>query len=416
MSSLVKRHVEHLARELMAYSPGLIIEGARQVGKSTLAGQLVDGSDALIVTLDDQQVRSAAAEDMPGFLAQAGRRTMVIDEIQRLPELTLAVKSSIDSDRTAGRFILTGSASLLRARGLADSLAGRVLRLQLYGLSQGELHPRNDDFAARLTADTDRLPEYRTTTTRADYAALIGRGAYPEVQDLPETARRRWLDSYLDRIVRRDLADLRREINPARTESLLRALAGNQSGELVKARLAAATSIPASTVTSYLDLLHDVGLFTTIPPWTPNLAKREVGRQKSLIVDSALATRLARVTTDQLQRLDHGEAFGGLLEGFVGAELLRQQTWTAQEFQLFHYRDRDGLEVDFVLELTGGQVIAIEVKGSTSFNRNQFHRLREIRERFGDRFIAGIVLNTGTTGYRYGDRLYGLPVDALWSL
>jgi predicted AAA+ superfamily ATPase len=133
-------------------------------------------------------------------------------------------------------------------------------------------------------------------------------------------------------------------------------------------------------------------------------------------VDSALATRLARVTTDQLQRLDHGEAFGGLLEGFVGAELLRQQTWTAQEFQLFHYRDRDGLEVDFVLELTGGQVIAIEVKGSTSFNRNQFHGLREIRERCGDRFIAGIVLNTGPTGYRYGDRLYGLPVDALWSL
>lgn len=416
MSDLISRHSESLARDLLSHTPGLIIEGARQVGKSTLAGQLVAGSETLTVTLDDRQTRSAAEEDMVGFLAQAGRRTMVIDEIQRLPELTLAIKAAIDADRTPGRFILTGSASLLRARGLADSLAGRVLRLQLYGLSQGELRSTADDFATKIVAAPERLPEYRTATGRADYATLIGRGAYPEVQSLPSSVRRRWLDSYLDGIVRRDARDFRREVDPARTESLLRALAGNQSGELVKARLATATSIPAVTVTGYLDLLKDVGLVTTIPPWTPNLTKREVGRHKSLVIDSALATRLARVTPEQLQTLGHGEAFGSLLEGYVAAELIRQQTWTEQEFEVFHYRERDGLEVDLILELSGGQIIAIEVKGSTSFNRKQFHGLREVRERAGTAFLAGIVLNTGTTGYRFGDRLYGLPVDALWSL
>lgn len=417
MPTLVPRHAAPLARELLASSPGLIIEGARQVGKSTLAQQLVAGSDAVVTTLDDPATRASALEDMPGFVGQAGDRTLVVDEIQRLPELTLAIKAAIDRDRRPGRFVLTGSSSLLRVRGLADSLAGRVLRLGLYGLSQGELAGTDDDLVARLAGpDLADLPNYRTTTTRKDYARLVGRGSYPEAVTLSPAVHRRWLDSYLDAIVRRDLGELRREVNPARAEAILRALAGNQSGELVKARLATTASIPAATITGYLDLLQDVGLVATIPPWTPNLVKREVGRRKALLLDSALAVRLARVTPEQLERFDHGEAFGSFLEGFVAAELMKQRTWTAEEFDLFHYRDRAGAEVDLVLELTGGRVIAIEVKAAGSFAGAHFRGLRTLRDQLGKRFVAGIVLNTGAEGYRYGERLYGLPIDALWSL
>jgi predicted AAA+ superfamily ATPase len=364
-----------------------------------------------------EHVRSAAVEDMPGFVAQAGECTLVIDEIQRLPELTMAVKAAIDRDRRPGRFLLTGSASLLRVRGRADSMAGRVLRLQLYGFSQGEAAGRADDFAARLLSlPPADLLSYRSTSGRAEYAELIGRGSYPAARDLPQAVQRRWLDAYLDGVVRRDLGELRRELNSARVESLLRALAGNQCGELVKARLAVVTSIPAATVTGYLDLLRNVGLFATVGPWSPNLAKREVGRQKGLILDSGLAARLVRVSSEQLQRLDHGEAFGSFLEGFVAAELLKQRTWTTREFELFHYRDRAGIEVDLVLELTGGQVIAIEVKSSTSFKGEHFQGVKTLRDQLGERFVAGIVLNTGASSYRYGDRLYGLPIDALWLL
>ena len=387
------------------------------MGKSTLTAQLTTGENAVTLTLDDEQTREAAAEDMSWFVAQAGERTLVIDEIQRLPELTLAVKAAIDRDRRPGRFILTGSASLLRARGLADSLAGRVLRLQLFGLSQGERLRHFDDFAEGLSvADAAALASYETSTTRDDYAAMIGRGAYPEAQHLPESVRRRWFEAYLAGIVRRDLGELRREVNPARVDALLRVLAGGQFGELVKARLAQLTSIPAATVTGYLDLLEDVGLLATLPPWTPNLAKREVGRRKAVMLDSGLALRLTRVTAEQLPQLAYGEAFGSFLEAYVAAELLRQRTWSAQEFELFHYRDRAGMEVDLILELTGGRVIGLEVKAATTFRGDDFNGLRFLREKLGDRFVAGVVLNTGVSGYRYGDRLFGLPVDALWSL
>jgi predicted AAA+ superfamily ATPase len=147
-----------------------------------------------------------------------------------------------------------------------------------------------------------------------------------------------------------------------------------------------------------------------------HLAKREVGRQKGLILDSGLAARLARVTVEQLQSITHGEAFRAFLEGFVAAELRKQQTWAEHEFELFHYRDRAGIEVDLVLELTGGQVIGIQVKSAISFKGEHFKALKTLRDQLGERFVAGIVLNTGAAGYRYGERLYGLPIDALWKL
>lgn len=413
MATLIRRHAEAVAQEMLAYFPGVVIEGARQVGKSTLARQLVSDRDAVYVTLDDDATRDAASADPAGFVSRAGDRIMVIDEIQRLPELTLAVKASIDNDRRPGRFILTGSASLLRVRGLADSLAGRVGRLPLYGLSQGELLGQRDDFASLAARLNDLVDRWQATET--DYVSLIARGAYPEAVTLPDRIRRRWFEGYLSGVVRRDLGELRREVSPARVESLLRALAGTQSAELVRSKLADTTSIPASTIIAYLDLLADVGLTTTLAPWTPNLRKREVGRRKALVTDSGLALHLTRVTSEQLGQIAYRETYGAMLEGLVTAELLKQQTWTSTEYDLYHFRDRNGLEVDLVLELAGGRILGIEVKAATSFRGDHFNGLRTLRDELGDRFVGGIVLNTGRTSYRYADRLVGLPVSSLWA-
>ena len=196
--------------------------------------------------------------------------------------------------------------------------------------------------------------------------------------------------------------------------AVLRTLAGRQSAELVKAKIAEETSVPASTITSYLDLLHDVGLVASVAPWTPNLAKREIGRPKTMVVDSALAMRLARLTPGQLSTLAYSESFGAMLEAFVAAELLRQRTWSDVSFDLFTYRDRDGHEVDLVMEFNDGSVVGVEVKSATSFSASQFAGLARLRDLLGTRFIAGVVLNTGAQGYRYADRLYGAPVSALW--
>lgn len=413
MSGFLDRHIAARAGELLRHFPGLIVQGARQVGKSTLARQIA-GPDAVLANLDREQTRSAALADPAGFVRQAGTGLLVIDEIQRLPALTLAVKESIDEDRRPGRFVLTGSASLLRVRGTADSLAGRVARITLYGLSRGEDSGVFDDFAAAIAAHTSDILTTRSGWSRADYARMLAAGAYPEMRQASERVRAAWIDSYLQGVVGRDMGELRREVQPARVMSVLRTLAGRQSAELVKAKLAEQTAVPPRTITGYLDLLHDVGLVASVPPWTPNLAKREVGRPKTVVIDSSLAMWLARTSAEQITGIEYGEAFGAFLEAFVTAELLRQQTWSTQRYDVYHWRDRNGDEVDLVLEFGDGSIVAIEVKSAGSFTAKQFANLVKLRERLGPRFVAGIVLSTTAEGYRYADRLYGAPISALW--
>ncbi|MCL2735839.1 MAG: ATP-binding protein [Propionibacteriaceae bacterium] len=400
---------------MLTHFPGVIIEGARQVGKSTLARILAP--TASVVNLDDEATLAAAAADPGLFLS--GERPLIIDEIQRVPQLTLAIKASIDQNRRPGRFLMTGSSSLLRMRGLADSLVGRVGRLSLYGYSQGEATGHRDDFASAVsqwTHDNDLIDDIATTVTRIDYANVLARGSYPEVISLPDRLRRRWYDSYLTGTVFRDLGEQQSQYDPRRGLATIRVLAGRPASELVYAHLASATGIPASTLTGYVDLWQSAGLITTIAPWTPNLSKREVGKSKVVVIDSGLALHASRMSASQLLAVENLESFGAFLEALVMSELIKQQSWSLVDHDVLHFRDRDGWEVDIILELTDGRVIGIEVKASTSFSAHQFTGLWKLRDRLGSRFMAGFVLNTGQRGYRFADRLYGLPISTIWEL
>ena len=415
MRRILNRNAAPVAREWLAHFPALIIEGARQVGKSTFATMVADPT-ALITTFDDPATLAAAQADPTGFIDQAAGSQMIIDEIQRFPEITLPVKASIDADRRPGRFILTGSSSLLRVRGTADSLAGRAARLNLYGLSQGETRAENDDIADAILADPPALARASDGADRSEYAEFLAAGAYPEIRQASARIRNAWLDSYVSNITGRDLPELGRMVDSARAIAILRTLAGRQAAELVKAKLADETSVPAGTITRYIDLLHDVGLVSSIPAWTPNLAKREIARPKTFVSDPALALRLARMTAGQLTGMHYGEAFGSALEAFVASELMKQRTWSAQDYQLFHWRDSDGGEVDLILEFGDGTVVAFEVKAAKSFAAHHFRGLKQLRDALGPRFLAGVVLNTSTSGYRYADRLWGAPISSLWTM
>ena len=184
----------------------------------------------------------------------------------------------------------------------------------------------------------------------------------------------------------------------------------------VKARLAQDAGIPPTSITSYLDTIETLFLFDQLRSWTPNLTSRETAKPKASVADSGLAARLSRVTEQQLTPVDGtSHHLGALMEGFVVGELLKQQVWSAEEYELFHYRTRDGLEVDVILEFADGQTLGIEVKSGTTFRADHFTGLRSLRDRLGERFAGGIVLNTGNSGYRFADRLYGLPVSSLWA-
>lgn len=403
-----------MGRQLLSAFPAVVIQGARQVGKSTLARQLVQDRTAVVVTLDDRRTRDAAVADESAFVEQCPDGVLVVDEVQREPELLLAIKASIDRDRRPGRFLLTGSADLLTVKGRTDSLAGRAATLRLRGLSQGELAGHPEDFVSSLLA-SPAPHRFTTEWARADYAAAMAKGGYPDTRGLHPRLRHAWLDSYLDRVLERDATLLPSGGQPRRLRSVLSLVAANQAGELVKARIADGADIPRNTITAYLDVLRSVYLVDELPPWTANLTKREVGRTKAFVGDSALALRLNRLTEQQLLPLT-SDSIGGLFEAFVASELLKQQSWSGHDYQPFHFRDRDGVEVDLVLELDDGRIIAIEVKASSTYRSEHFAGLRFLKDKLGDRFVAGIVVGMSDSGYQFADRLYGLPAAALWQL
>lgn len=414
MEKLLARHIESFARDALQTFPALVIQGARQVGKSTFAMQLASDRPSRTLTLDDDDVRSAALAEPRAFVEQAGHDTMVIDEIQRAPELLLAIKASIDRDRRPGRFILTGSSNLLSLSRTPDSLAGRAVTVELKPLSVGEQLQQADDIIFRLKAGADAA-DFRSVDTRAGCIRLIAHGGYPEVGELHGRMRNAWFDSYVSRLLERDVRDIAPRVDRGRVATVLRLLAANQSGELVKARIARDADVPETSVTAYLDLLRTMYLVSTLPAWTPNLTSREAGRRKAIVGDSGLALRLGRISESQLEPLGNPH-LGAALEGFVVAELMKQRSWSEQEYELFHFRDRDGIEVDIVAEFADGSVMAFEVKAMSTPRSDHFKGLRVLRDRLGDRFVGGYVLNTADSGVAMGDRLWALPVSALWEL
>lgn len=419
MEALIPRAVAPQAQEILDFSPVLTLDGARQVGKSTLAQMLSQSRESLALTLDDPGTLAAARHDPRGFVEQAGERTLIIDEVQRMPELTVAVKASVDRDRRPGRFILTGSSDLSRLRGHKDSLAGRAMSLRLFPLGQAEIDgvvaPRT--FADRVLAASSesRLPDGMPIINRAALIERIVRGGYPAIRQASPRLHGRWLDDYVNRLLRVDAGDNGSRTDPARLESLLRLIAANQSGELVKARLAQEASLPASSVTTYVDVLSRLYLIDTLRPWEPNLTTRETGRPKVMVSDSGLAARLMGQTADSLSDMVAGSTMlGSLLEGFVAAELRAQQEWSEAAYRLFHWRDRNGKEVDLIIELDDGGVVAVEVKSTRSLQGRHFAGLDFLKDRLGPRLRAGVVLATLDEPLRYADRLWGLPVSALW--
>ncbi|MDO4762519.1 MAG: ATP-binding protein [Corynebacterium sp.] len=414
MQAHLRRNIQDWLAELLTTFCAVEISGARQVGKTTLATMMgsVLAKEMAFFSLDDPEVLNAAQNDPRGFLGQADNRIMVIDEFQRAPELVLPLKAAIDADRTPGRFIITGSSQLLAEKS-ADSLAGRVISCTLRGFSQGELRGYKEDFITRVLSGVDPLEE-KTTADRSEYVDIVARGSMPEVQTLSPRMRTAWFDSYLERITSKDIQELRRVPEPHRVLTLLRELAAVQGYEAVIGRLANLANIPATTTSAFVSLLRSVFLIDVIPPWTPNLLKREVGRPKIIMSDSGLGVHLTRTHPDTLKNIIHGQAFGGMLEAFIVSELLRQQTWSETDWSLAHYRSPDDREVDIIVELADQRIIAIEVKAASTVNATDFKHLEWLRDKYSEKFVAGFVMNTDAQGRLLGPKLYSLPVASLW--
>lgn len=348
-------------------------------------------------------------------MQQYSEGTLAIDEVQRVPQLLLAMKNALEPDRRPGRFVVTGSSNLLALKGAEESLAGRAQTVELHGLSQGELAGRVEDFASYMWA----LPGGEQIFdepgfTRRDYLEMVVRSSYPEIHRASERSRNRWLGNYLERVLSKDVVEVAGIQYPDRLRPLLRVLATESASEFVAARYSRLLDVPARSLPAYLSALRDVFLVHEVSAWSTNATIRAVSKPKVVIQDSGLAAYLSGVDARGLEHDISSTLTGGLLEGFVASELLRQRSWSRVDFELRHFRDAQGREVDLVLENRRREIVGVEVKAAVSVGRSDFRGLEYLRERAGERFVAGVVLHTGTRAVRFGDRIWALPIAALW--
>lgn len=409
---LFDRHLRRDVVDALADSRAVAVLGARQVGKSTLVAQIASGEHpARLISLDDDATAEAARTDPTGFIADIGR-PVAIDEIQRAPELLLAIKRWLDTDQTRGQFLLTGSANILSLPTVADALPGRVEYLTLWPLSQGEIHDDHERFIDGLFAG--QFPKLAGAPVgRRALAPTLVAGGYPEARNRGARGRTRFFSSYIASIIGRDLDDIANVRNVENIERLLFVIAARSGGLTSFHGMGKDLELDAHTVRSHTKILEDLFLVRQLKPWHVNLGNRQIKSSKTYIVDSGMLAHL--IGADERRIVQDGAVAGTMLESFVAMELLRQADWADHPLQLFHYRDKQQREVDIVIERHDGDVIGIEVKASATPSAADFAGLSHLRDKLGPRFKAGVVLHTGADTLPFGDRLAAVPVSGLWN-
>ncbi|MFT4215959.1 MAG: ATP-binding protein [Micropruina sp.] len=392
----------------------VVLQGARQVGKSTLAEHIAGRRTSYLTTLDDSDVRRFASADPVGFVAQFPEGLLVIDEVQRVPELIVALKAAVDRDKRPGRYLITGSANLLDLSATHESLAGRAQPLTLHSLSQAELEEQPGSFIDAAFSGR-RLLGHRSSLTRHEYLERACRGGYPEALARSSATRRGdWYDTYVTQIVNRDAMDISGLQRLADLPRLLRFIAARSGSGMVWSSLASDSGIPRTTLDPYVRLLETLFLIHVLPAWAVNFTTREVKQPKVFLLDTGLAASLLGVVPDALGPTVTNSPAGGLLEGLAVGELRRQLGWSSQRANMYHYRDQRGVEVDVVLETPDGRVVGIEVKAAATVHPKDLTGLALLRDKLGNRFVGGYVLHTGETSRLVADRIMALPLDALW--
>lgn len=405
--ALYPRHLDSLLRDALQDTPAVLINGPRQCGKTTLVRQY-EGNMAYF-SLDDPALLAAVQADPLGFVKRLDRA--IIDEVQRAPQLLMALKLVIDRDRRPGRFLLTGSANLMALPQIADSLAGRVDILTLLPLSHSELARRPNDFLSQAREQKWSLTPLAPHQP-IDMAQQVLAGGYPEMQQRATPARRQaWARAYMTTLIERDIQDIAQIDQTSQIPQLL-SIAAELSGQLLNlSQIGGQISMNGKTVDKYLGILEKLFLVRRLPAWSRNELSRLIKAPKIHFLDAGLQSTLTRLTPELI--VTQRTRFGATLETWVYAELLKLLSITPETWFLSHYRDKDQVEVDFVLESPLREIIGIEVKAAASVQLSDFKGLRRLREIVGAQFVTGIVLYDGTHALPFGDGLWAVPLNRL---
>ena len=404
---MLKRHILDDIQAYLTHFPSILITGARQVGKSTLALQL--GIENY-VTLDDIATYQSAKADPKGFILQL-KQPVIIDEIQRVPELFVAIKEQIDLNRRAGQFVLTGSSSLQGFRDLSDSLAGRIGIVDLYGFNLSEIYATTFNLIDNLFSGASFTP----LAADIDIPSQLIKGGFPEVQTITHTKTRMlWFSSYIRTYIERDLHDVGNIRNLDSFMRLYLLLALRSANLLNKSALAQESAIDTKTLDNYLGTLKNTYQISILQPWFTNEAKRLVKMPKIFMLDTGILCHLLRITTnDELNQSIHR---GALYETFILSELVKANTYAIQPVDLSFYRTQDGKEIDFILD-NGKHLILLEVKAAHTVTLQDFRHIQYFIEQNQSKVLQAIVFYSGDRvlpfGERDGVKLWAVPFGVL---
>lgn len=437
------RQIEHRLAEALEDSPAVLIHGPRQCGKTTLTqytyapgdltwrgqplawrGQLLSWGqssrhrDYAYLSLDDAVARDGARADPIGFVSGLPYR-VILDEIQHVPALFQAIKMEVDRRRVPGRFILTGSTDVFRIPSLSESLAGRLQIVRLHPLSQYEIAARSGppdsppDAGFLDALFGDGFPVRRTPRLGEQLVGRLVAGGFPPALARP-TARRQanWYRDYVEALIQRDVREMTRIRSPDVLRRLLAGAASQTARLFNLTALASPFRLSRPTIGAYTALLERLFLLERLPPWHSNRLRRLVKSPKLHLGDTGLAAALLNADVPSL--MADRRLLGQLLETFVFQELRRQASCHPVPVAFFHFRDKDGVEVDIVLRRGLGSVAGVEVRAAATVSSGDFRGLRRLAAACGERFAGGVVLYDGETTTCFGHRLYAVPVRRLW--
>lgn len=410
MSLFYNRWQQHTIERALQTRRVLLIGGARQCGKTTLAKELETSEDINYLTLDDPATRRVAESDPRGFVQHYGK-TLVIDEVQRVPDLLSAIKIKVDEDTRAGQYLLTGSVNLQSSPGVRESLAGRIRKIRLRPLSQGEIRGASPDFLDRAFKRDFTQP--RQTYGRNAIIDISFRGGFPEVLPFDDAERKLWHRDYVDALLDHDLRDIanirRRDV----MFELVRVLAAWSGKFMDVSAIGAGLSVSRPTVETYINALEALYMVERVGPWTYTDYGRVGNRSKLFMTDSGLMSSVLGWNRERV-RMD-ADRSGKLIETFMFNEIATLVDASYGKYNLFHYRDREKREIDFLVEREDGALLGIEVKAGSTIGRNDSRTLKWFKENIaGDREFTGVVLYSGEFAGSVGNGLWAVPFAAIW--